>query len=122
MSGWPASQHPHESPGSLGSAHNTLSVWKTPLGTFPLTGYDQQFGSCYLCRSTANIRDNRRDDNCEVGTYIPQSLFATFSPTVSARETQMSLKLQFGMCSDELLADQLPTQFQWAVMISGSAQ
>ena len=40
MSGWPASQHPQESPGPVGSAHNTLSVWKTPLGTFPLTGYD----------------------------------------------------------------------------------
>ena len=36
---------------------------------------------------------------------------ATFSPTVSTRETQMFLKLQFGMCSDELLADQLPTSF-----------
>ena len=36
MSGWPASQHPQESPGPLGSADNTLSVWKTPLGT----GYD----------------------------------------------------------------------------------
>ena len=61
MSGWPASQHPQESPGSLGSAHNTLSVWKTHLGTFPLTGYDQQFGSCFLCRPTANIRNNRRE-------------------------------------------------------------
>ena len=43
-----------------------------------------------------------------------------FSSTVSARETQMFLKLQFGMCSDELLSDQLPTQFQWAVRLSGS--
>ena len=35
-------------------------------------GYDQQFGSCYLCRPTANIRENRRDDSCEVGTYLNQ--------------------------------------------------
>ena len=63
-SGWPASQHPQESPGPLASAHDTLSVWKTPLGTFPLTGYDQKIGSCYLCRPTTNIRDNRRDERC----------------------------------------------------------
>ena len=38
MYGWTASQYPQESPGPLCSAHNTLSVWKTPLGTFPVTG------------------------------------------------------------------------------------
>ena len=43
------------------------------------------------------------------------SCLPTFPP-------HMSLKLQFGMCSAELLADQLLTQFQWAVKISGSAQ
>ena len=64
----------NESPGSLGSAHSTLSVWKTPLGSFALTGYDQQFGSCYLCLLAANIRDNRRDDSCEVATYFNQCL------------------------------------------------
>ena len=51
-----------------------LSVWKTPLGPFALTGYDQQLGSCYLCLLTANIRDNRRDDSCEVATYFNQCL------------------------------------------------
>ena len=132
MSGWPASQHPQESPGPLGSAHNTLSVWKTPLGTFPLTGYDlvmtwlwpgydQQFGSNIRDNRTANIRDNRRDNSLKVGTYLNQCL--QLSVQLCPREkTQMSLKIKFGMCSDELLADQLPTQFQWDVRISGSAQ
>ena len=121
ISGLPASQHPQESPGPLGSAHNTLSVWTNPLGTFPLTGYDQQFGSCNLCRPTANIRDNKRGNSLKVGTYLNQCL--QLSVQLCPREkTQMSLKLQFGMCSDELLADQLPTQFQWVVRISGSAQ
>ena len=50
-----------------------LSVWKTPISIDWLWhGYDQQFGSCYLCRPTANIRENRRDDSCEVGTYLNQ--------------------------------------------------
>ena len=44
-----------DSPGPLGSDHNTLSVWKTPPGTFPFNGIDHQLGSCYLCHPTANI-------------------------------------------------------------------
>ena len=72
-------------------------------------GYDQQF-SCYRCQ-TANIRDNRRDNSLKVGTYLNQCL--QLSVQLCPREkTQMSLKIKFGMCSDELLADQLPTQFQ----------
>ena len=39
-----------------------------------LVMYDQKFGFCYLCRPTANIRENRRDDSCEVGTYLNQCL------------------------------------------------
>ena len=69
---------PRSLPGHWVRTHSTLSVWKTPLGTFPWTGYDmvmtRQFGSCYLCRRTANIRENRRDDSCEVGTYLNQCL------------------------------------------------
>ena len=73
-------------------------------------GYDQQFGSCYLCRPTANIRENRRDDSCEVGnTSISVCNFQ--SNCLRARNTDL-FKLQFGMGYDELLADQLPTQFQ----------
>ena len=91
--------------------HNTLSVWKTPISIDWLWhGYDQQFGSCYLCRPTANIRENRRDDSCEVGTYLNQCC--------NFQSNCVRARFQFGMCSDELLAYQLPTQFQWAVRIS----
>ena len=64
---------PRSLPGNWVKAHNTLSVWKTPISIDWLWhGYDQQFGFCYLFRPTANIRENRRDDSCEVGTYLNQ--------------------------------------------------
>ena len=43
-------------PGQCGKLLWGISIdWLWP-------GYDQQFGFCYLCRPTANIRDNRSDD------------------------------------------------------------
>ena len=79
-----------------------------------MTGYDQQFGPSYVCRPTANIRDNRGDDSCEIGIYLNQhDQCLQLSVQLCPREKHiMSLKLQFGMSSDELLAYQLPIQFQ----------
>ena len=75
-----------------------------------------------LLSLSSNCQHERKqkDDSCEVGnTSISVCNFQ--SNCVRARNTRI-FKLQFGMCPDELLADQLPTQFQWAVRLSGSAQ
>ena len=114
MPGWPTSQHPQESPGPLCSAHNPLSVWKAPLGTFPpLTGYDLVItinsGSVISVVQLPTYETTEGTIGVKlVHTSISVRNFQ--SNCVRARNT--FFKLQFGMCFDELLADQLQTQFQ----------